>query len=98
MEKLLATMVRTCDRLLELLTGPRALTDPEAADAAREAIALLQLLESQLSGAADGFVLDDSALDNLQHRTAVLEHVNEVLAVLCELGLCRLSVAPAEQG
>ncbi|HJW23718.1 MAG TPA: hypothetical protein VJ576_02375 [Rhodocyclaceae bacterium] len=89
MDKLHATMVKTCDRLLSLLTGPHAVTDPAAAEAALEAIGLLQTLEGQLKGAASHPGIDQAALGRFRHWPEVSLHVTDVFQVLREEGLYR---------
>lgn len=81
-------MVRSCDRLLQLLTGPQAITDPAAIEAALEAIELLRVLEGYLKGAGERFAISAATFDNLEHRTAVLGHIADVVAELREQRLC----------
>ena len=86
MTEIINEMVDTVDRLLLLLTGPHAVTDPEHKEAALEAFGLLTRLESWLSTKDSFPQLHEQALANLQHRIEVLEHINRVILVLQERG------------
>jgi len=89
MDKLHTTMVDTCDRLLSLLTGPEAVADPMAAEAALEAIELLQVLEGYLKGTADRLPIDAALFRPSRHQAEVSNHVTDVFRVLNEQGFCR---------
>jgi len=89
MDKLHTTMVDTCDRLLLLLTGPEAVTDPAATEAALEAIEILRVLEGHLKGAAGKAPIDEAMFDCVRRRAEVSSHISDVVGVLHEEGLCR---------
>lgn len=86
MDKLHTTMVNTCDRLLRLLTGPQALQDPVAANAALQAIELLQVLESRLRGATGKEGIASDGFEHFLHDDRVSDYVAEVFGVLREEG------------
>jgi hypothetical protein len=92
MDKLHTTMVNACDRLLLLLTGPEAVTDPAAAEAALEAIEILRVLEGHLKGAAGNAVIDEGMFDRIRRRSEVSNHISEVVGILRDEGFCRTSV------
>lgn len=88
MDKLHTTMVNTCDRLLLLLTGPEAVTDPAAAEAVLEAIEVLQVLEGRLKGAGGTLAVDDGMFEQVRRRSEVASLISDVVGTLREEGLC----------
>lgn len=88
MDAVYAEMVAACDRLLLLVTGPRALSSAEGQAAALETIELLAKLEGWLKSNLDSPppMLAEEGLQTLQHRVQVLDHLTPVLSALQEIG------------
>ena len=87
-EAVYTEMVTACERLLLLVTGPKAVASPEGQAAVLEAIDLLSKLEGWLKCNLEcpHPMLSEEGLQSLQYRVQVLEHLGKVFDALREHG------------